>query len=83
MEPESLRGSQDRQGAKGAGTSEPWFSYTCPVCGHRDGASLDMGSARRFNCGHCEAILELCASSSSQEQAAARVVVDEGGGVTH
>ena len=83
MDPESLRGSRDRQGAKGAGTSEPWFSYTCPVCGHRDGASLDVGSARRLNCGHCEAVLELSASSSSQEQAAIRVVVDEGGGGTH
>ena len=83
MDSESLPGSPDRQGAKAAGTSEPWFSYTCPVCGHRDGASLDVGSARRLSCGHYEAVLELSASSSGQEQAAVRVVVDDGGGGTH
>jgi hypothetical protein len=85
MDSESLPGSPDRQGAKAAGTSEPWVSYTCPVCGHRDGdgASLDVGSAQRLSYGHCEVVLELSASRSSQEQAAARVVVDDGGGETH
>ncbi len=82
MDPASVPGSPARRETKAARTSEPWFSYTCPVCGHRDGASLDVGSALRVSCGHCEAVLELSASSSDQEQAAARVVVDEGGGGT-
>lgn len=79
----SLPGSPDRQGSKPARVSEAWFSYACPVCGHRDGASLDVGATRQVNCGHCETVLELSAGSSRQEKAAARVVVDGGEGGTH
>ncbi len=78
----SLPGSPDRQGGK-PDTSEQWFSYACPVCGHSDGTSLDLGTARRVNCGHCETVLELSAGSATQEKAAVRVVVDEGTGEAH
>ena len=83
MDSPPLPGSPDRPSEASARGSEQWFSYACPVCGHRDGASLDVGSARRVNCGHCETVLELSTSSSAQENAAARVVVDEGEGGTH
>ncbi len=79
----SLPGSPDRQEGKPASGSEPWFSFSCPVCGHRDGACLDVGSARLVSCGHCETVLELSAGSSRQEMAGVRVVVDEGEGGTH
>ena len=79
----SVPGSPDGLGGEQAPVSEPWFSYACPVCGHRDGASLEVGTAKRVSCGHCETVLELSAGSPSQENAAARVVVDEDGGGTH
>ncbi len=78
-----LPGSPDRQGGKPAPSPEPWFSYACPVCGHRDGATLDVGSTHRVNCGYCDTLLELSAGSASQEKAATRVVVDDGEGGTH
>ena len=58
--PDPTRGTSARESAQ-------WFSYACPVCGHRDGADLDIGSARRMGCGHCETVLELSATSSVDE----------------
>ena len=72
-----LSEAPDRTGHAPDLGSEPWFSFTCPVCGHRDRASLEVGAECRVGCGHCETVLELSASSPSQEGAAVRVVVDD------
>ncbi len=79
--------SQPGQAAgKGTGApavSEPWCSYTCPVCGHRDSASMEVGSPRGVTCGHCDTVLELNVGRRGLEHAAARVVTSGEGSGAH
>lgn len=71
----SQSGQAVGSGGTGAtGMSEPWCSFTCPVCGHRDSATMEAASPRRVTCAHCETVLELDVGSRGLEHATARVV---------
>ena len=44
------------------GNDARYGTYRCPVCGHRDGAELDVGEAQRIiACSYCNTPLELSA----------------------
>ena len=78
-QPGRAAGSEGAKRTGASGMSEPWCSFTCPVCGHRDSATLEAGSPRRVACAHCDTVLELDVGSSGLEHAAARVVTSEEG----
>ena len=49
----------DAAGEDGAGEGASWRSYRCPVCGHRDGISLEGAESAVIRCTHCDTSLEV------------------------